>query len=112
MGIKDALAAGAAKGALSFLSELLGLVHSQFVAGGDADDETKKALATVVLFYPELQQGARRSDTQYDDQILAEVLQYAEAQLPASFLAEARGLYGPEDVTTTEPGGTTEPGTG
>ena len=106
--ISEVLKAGAVSGAMSFLSELLKLLHSQFVEGSVADDEVKKGLATFVLWHPELCQAAARSETSFDDMAVAEVMQYAEAVLPATFIAAARMLYGPEDATvepSTEPAG-------
>jgi len=96
--ITDALKSGAVSGAMVFLSDLLGFLHKQFISGSPADDETKKGLATFVLFYPELKQGAARTDTGWDDQMIAEVYQYAEATLPVEYIAEAKKLYGPEDL--------------
>lgn len=91
------LKAGAVSGALVFLSDLMAFLHSQFVEGSAADDETKKGLATFALWYPELKQAAARTDTNFDDQMIAEVMQFAESVLPATYISEARGLYGPED---------------
>jgi hypothetical protein len=102
MGIKNLLAQGAISGALSFLSELLKLLHSQFVAGTAADDETKKGLATFVIWYPELKQAATRSETSVDDQMIEEVKQFAESVLPETFIAAAKLLYGPEDEVPVE----------
>jgi len=100
MSLKTVLAGGAIKGALAFLSELLGLLHSQFIAGTGADDETKKGLATFMLWYPELKQAAAGSDNKIDDQIVEELKQLATAVLPATFIASARMLDGPEDAAT------------
>lgn len=101
--ISEVLKNGAIKGAMSFLSELLVLLHGQFVEGKAADDETKKGLATFVLWAPELHQAAARTDTNFDDQMIGEVMQYAEAVLPTTLIAEARAIYGPEDLGETEP---------
>lgn len=103
--ISSTLKLGALVGVLAFLSELLKLLHGQFVAGTPADDETKKGLATFVLWYPEIHQAADRTDTSIDNQVVNEVMQFAESVLPASFISEARGIYGPEDVATEEPEG-------
>ena len=101
--IADVLKAGAVSGAMTFLSDLMKFLHAQFIEGSGADDETKKGLATFVLWYPELQQGAARTDTGFDDQMVAEVMQFAEHVLPISYISQARALYGPEDLAESEP---------
>lgn len=98
MSLTETLKAGAIKGAMSFLSELLILMHKQFVAGTEADDETKKALKTFMIWYPEIKQGAERTDTQYDDKMIEEVKQYAIEVLGQEAWDEARGWDGPEDA--------------
>ena len=93
--LSELLKDGAVSSAFSLLDTIVELVHGQLIAGGGFDDEFKQALATIVLWEPQLRAGAASTATKYDDKILDEILQAAEAILPPELIVSIRSIQVP-----------------
>ena len=92
-----ALKSSVTSGLFTMLDSIITLIHGQAVAGTGIEDEVKQALATLVLWEPQVRAGAARTDTTYDDRMVDEILQAAERILGADLVTALRAMHPPAD---------------
>ena len=68
-------------------------MKDNLAAGGEADEQTKKAAAVFLLYEQELGVAALKSATKFDDKVIQEVGEAARAILPPILVTEISYLH-------------------
>lgn len=79
-------------GLVEQLDKGLRLLKGKLAAEGEADEHVKKACVIVVTFDEELRTLADKTDNEIDNELLDELLEFAESVLPAPLVAGLKDL--------------------
>lgn len=98
MGLFASLQNGLVTGILQFLDSALITIKNQLASGGEADEQVKKACATVVVYEQELRAFAAKSDNTIDDLVISEIIQAADQILGTDFVSQIRSTLHVADL--------------